>query len=432
MRFLDPQLFMRPVHPDRSLRIVVTGLIAQHPSLGGVAWDYVQYPAALRRMGHDVYYIEDTGEWPYTLDGGASGHDWIARDPAANVAHLAAVMERFGLGDRWAYRFPIEPRWYGMSDERRNEILRSADLLVNVSGTLERPSEYRQGPTLVYIDSDPVFTQVKLALPDQFAEFRDRVHAHDVHFSFGECLHDAAPSTDLRWLPTRQPMLLDEWRPETPRGNRYTTVMSWTSYKPLRYGSETYGQKDVEFERFFGLPALVAPVELEVALGGLQHSAWEAAPVPAGEIDDARLTAPERLRRHGWSVTNSFRTCADLDAYRQYVESSRGEWSVAKNGYVKGQPGWFSCRSSCYLAAGRPVIVQDTGFTSAIPSGDGVIAFRTIEQAADAIRDVEARYAHHATAARDIASTYFDASTVLDRLLERAMNHRPVSVRRRE
>jgi hypothetical protein len=419
---------MRATHRTRSLRIVVTGLVAQHPSLGGVAWDYVQYPAALARMGHDVYYVEDTGEWPYTLNGGPSGQDWIARDPSVNVAHLASVMERFGLRDRWAYRFPIEPRWYGLPDEAREEILRSADLLLNVSGTLERPAEYQQGPVLAYIDSDPVFTQVKLAMPERFVDFRSRVLAHDVHFSFGECLHQRPPADGVRWLPTRQPMLLDEWRPASPRGRRYTTVMSWTSYKPLTYRGETYGQKDVEFEQFLELPSLVDPVELEVALGGLQHSAWETA--ATGAPDETKISAPERLRRRGWHVTNSFHACPDLDSYRDYVERSRGEWSVAKNGYVKGQPGWFSCRSSCYLAAGRPVVVQDTGFSPVIPTGDGLIAFSTIDEAVAGIREVESQYEHHSRSAREIAGEYFGAEKVLDSLLERALNHRTVSERR--
>ena len=174
------------------LRIVVTGLIAQHPSLGGVAWDYLQYPLGLARLGHDVYYLEDSGEWPYTLTGGPAPEDWIARDSAPNVRHLASVMERFGFGDRWAYRFPLGPRWFGLPHRKRRDVLATADLLINVSGTLERPLDYRQIPRLVYIDSDPVFTQVKLRMPRGQLKFQRRVAAHDVHFSFGERLGPAS------------------------------------------------------------------------------------------------------------------------------------------------------------------------------------------------------------------------------------------------
>src|SRR6476619_2101263 len=150
---------------DGSLRIVVTGLIGQHPRLGGVAWDYLQYVVGLRKLGHDVHYVEDSGEWPYLAEGGDSRDDWIAHDCSPNVEHLARVMKRFGLENRWAYRFPIKPRWFGMPHRRRRDVLATADLLLNVSGTLKRPQDYRHIPRLAYIDSDPVFTQVKLSLP---------------------------------------------------------------------------------------------------------------------------------------------------------------------------------------------------------------------------------------------------------------------------
>ncbi len=392
----------------QSLRIVVTGLIAQHPRLGGVAWDYVQYPAALHRMGHDVYYVEDSGEWPYRIDGGPTGNDWIARDPAANVKHLAAVMERFGLGERWAYRFPIEPRWYGLADARREEVLNSADLLLNVSGTLEHPSEYRRAKRLAYIDSDPVFTQVKLAKADH-ADFAERAAAHDVHFSFGECLDGTNP----QWRATRQPILLDEWQSPPEHRGVYTTVMSWTSYKPLSHNGETYAQKDVEFERFLDLPSRASDLGFEVAVGGLQHADWQTS-LSSSPVD--------RLRRAGWTVIDSMHACADLDSYRQYIGSSKGEWSVAKNGYVKGRPGWFSCRSACYLAAGRPVVVQDTGFGGVIPTGTGILPFADPDDAVEALGCVEADYPRHARAARELARAYFDSEVVLTRLIEDAYN----------
>src|SRR5262245_20622355 len=172
----------------QSLRIVVTGLIAQHPWLGGLAWHYLQYVLGLRDLGHDVYYVEDSGEWPYTLDGGASGNEWIAGDCATNVQYLKSAMERFGLGGRWSYRFPKERRWYGMPAATRREVIRSADLLINVSGTLRRPEDYREILRFVYIDSDPIFTQVKLSLRRGYLGFQKRVAAHDVYFSFGEAL----------------------------------------------------------------------------------------------------------------------------------------------------------------------------------------------------------------------------------------------------
>jgi hypothetical protein len=149
--------------PDSSLRIIVTGLIAQHPLLGGISWHYLQYVLGLKRLGHEVYYFEDSGQWPYNFDGGATGNDWTSYDCSENVTYLNSLMRRFGLDNRWAYRFPIGDQWYGVSDNERAEILKRADILLNVSGSLEFPDNYQQIGRLVYIDTDTVFTQVSLA-----------------------------------------------------------------------------------------------------------------------------------------------------------------------------------------------------------------------------------------------------------------------------
>lgn len=408
------------------LRIIVTGLIAQHPLLGGVTWDYLQYVLGLSRLGHDVYYLEDSGQWPYSLDGGASGNDWVASDCADNVDNLAKVLSRFGLGSKWAYRFPTRSQWLGLSDRERMAVIKSADLLINVSGTLERPEDYRQVRRLAYIDSDPLFTQVQLA--QGRADLRRRVDAHDVHFSLGECLSDAVPTTGHRWRPTRQPIVLSEWRPSTPRRDVFTTVMSWTSYRPVTYRGQTYGQKDVEFKHFLELPAKVAPTALEVALAKTQHVDWQtndgSLPPTVRQLapNKAQWTPFDLLTHTGWRVVDAAEVCPDLDSYRRYVESSKAEWSVAKNGYVLGQPGWFSCRSACYLAAGRPVVVQDTGFTAVLPVGEGILPFATMEEAIAAIQEVEGNYARHAIAARVIAEEYFDSDKVLSRLVDEALS----------
>jgi hypothetical protein len=407
------------------LRIIVTGLIAQHPLLGGVTWDYLQYVLGLARLGHDVYYFEDSGEWPYTPDGGPSGREWIAYDCTPNVEHLAHVMARFGLSERWAYRFPIKPRWFGLSALERRHVIESADLLINVSGTLERPADYRRVPRLVYVDSDPVFTQIKLALPRGQLKFRKRVNAHDVHMSFGEAFSRAVPDTGHRWRPTRQPIVLSEWRHSTAPRDAFTTVMSWTSYPPLYRAGQRFGQKDMELRGFLELPARASPTMMEIALNGTQHADWEADPPAASSIDGAGglpRTASELLTRMGWCVADAAQVCRDLDSYRHYIQSSKAEWSVAKNGYVRGQAGWFSCRSACYLAAGRPVVVQDTGFGAVLPVGEGVLTFRTLEEAAAAIREVESDHARHAKAALAIAESYFDSDMVLSRLIEEAFD----------
>ena len=376
------------------MRIIVTGLIAQYP-LPGVTWDYLQFVLGLRNLGHDVYYIEDTGQWPYNPQEGG-----ISKGCCYNVGYLAGVMNRFSLSDRWAYRFPWQSEWYGLPKSRRTEVFNTADMLINVSGTLANFEDYRQIPYLVYIDSDPVFTQVKLARGQE--DFRRYVDAHNRLFSFGETLPGNAPDTGHKWRPTRQPIVLSEWEATVQQGKAYTTVMNWTSYNDVKHSGIVYGQKDVEFRRFLELPSLVAPVHLEIA-------------VNQGKNRQAPLSL---LKHKGWQMVDPENSLTDINSYRAYIGSSRGEWSVAKNGYVRGQAGWFSCRSACYLAASRPVILQETGFSNVLPVGLGLLSFTTLDEAVSAIEAVESDYELHCNAAREIAEEYFDSRKVLTRLLD--------------
>jgi hypothetical protein len=411
-----------------SLRIIVTGLITQHPFLGGITWHYLQYVLGLAHLGHDVYYFEDSGEFPYNLDGGGSGTNSIANNCTYNVGYLAKIMARFGFENKWAYHFPLKSEWFGLSDKQRQTIIHSADLLINVSGTLEHPKNYRHIPHLIYIDTDPVVTQIKIALGR--AQFLERVETHDSHLSFGESLAEDVPVNGWRWRPTRQPIVLSEWRPFTPRRESFTTIMNWASNPPLVYSGGTYGQKDIEFRRFLELPSQVAPVAMEVALNRAQYLKWqakgEALPLPPGPgelVGDKTNRTPGALVTYaGWRVVDAIKACGDLDSYRHYIESSKAEWSVAKNAYVLGRPGWFSERSACYLAAGRPVVVQDTGFAGVLPVGEGILSFKTVQEAIAAIHEVETNYARHAQAARAIAETYFASDKVLTRLIEEAMS----------
>jgi hypothetical protein len=379
------------------LRVIVTGLIAQYP-LGGVAWDYLQFIIGLQQLGHDVYYFEDSGQWPYyPVEGGI-----VKEDCTFNVEYLANLMGRFGLQRKWAYCFPWQTQWFGLEETERVNAINTADLLVNISGCLDQPGAYRQIPRLVYIDSDPMFTQIKLVQGP--ANFRDQVNAHDIHFSYGECLSTAVPKTGHHWIPTRQPIVLSEWNSGMPHRNVFTTVMNWTSYNDVTYQGNTYGQKDVEFLRFLHLPRMVSPTILEIA----------------ANVGKTRHTPYEQILDNGWKIVNPSEVCPDLDSYRRYIESSKGEWSIAKNAYVAGKTGWFSCRSACYLAAGKPVILQDTGFSSVLPTGKGLMPFTTIEEAVEAFHKVEDNYDLHSKVAREVAEEYFNSDRVLVDLIENA------------
>lgn len=383
---------------SEKLRIIVTGQMAQYP-LGGVTWFYLQYVIGLARLGHDVYYFEDSGQWPYNPSAGE-----LIEGCEFNVRYLNDVMSRFGLADKWAYRFPWQSQWFGLPEWKRREIIESADLLVNVSGTLERPQNYRKIHRLAYLDTDPVFTQVKLARGQQ--DFRKLVDAHDVQFTYGESPYSQVPQTGHRWFPTRVPIVMSEWKISASYRKVFTTIMNWTSHNSVSYEGRTYGQKDVEFRRFIDLPSRVAPTSIELAIGP----------------GHGQRTPYDLLRHKGWLLVDPADVCPDIDSLRTYTESSMAEWSIAKNGYVLGQSGWFSERSARYLAAGRPVVVQDTGFSKVLPVGEGILPFSTVEEAVAGIRSVEADYARHSRAARTIAEEYFDSDKVLDRVISDSMS----------
>ena len=379
------------------LRVVVSGSIAQYP-FGGMTWHHLQYVLGLARLGHDVHYVEDTGAGPYDPRART-----VVKDPAPNIEYLARVMARVGLEDRWAHCH-LHGEWSGLADRERAAVLGSADLLVNVSGMLSRPEAYRGIARLAYVDTDPVFNHAKLANGDP--GFRRLVDAHDVHFTFGERLTDAVPATAYDWRPTRQPIVLSEWRASPSRPDVFSTIMNWrTRFKTSGHDRRTFGEKDVELMRFIDLPKLVAPAVLELA-------------VDPGKRGEAPL---DLLASKGWRLVDPRKACASLDDYNSYIGSSTAEWSVAKNGYVRASPGWFSERSACYLAAGRPVVVQDTGFSAVLPVGEGIVPFTTVEEAAAAIDDVRDRYELHSDAARAIAGEYFDSGKVLTRLVEDAL-----------
>jgi hypothetical protein len=377
--------------------------MAQYP-LGGVTWFYLQYVLGLAQLGHDVYYLEDSGQWPYnpTSEALPRKGESIADACRFNLEYLHESLSRFGLGDKWAYCFPKKETWFGLPDSRREEVIASADLLLNVSGTLDRPERYRQVQRMAYLDTDPVFTQLKLVRGQ--ADFQNLVDLHDVQFSYGEYASAAMPDTGHRWIPTRAPVVLSEWRTDQPRRNVFTTIMNWTSHNSVSYDGRTYGQKDVEFEKFMDLPTLASPTVIELAIGP----------------GHGRRTPYDLLRHKGWQLVDPSVVCPDLDSLRTYTESSMAEWSIAKNGYVQGQSGWFSERSARYLAAGRPVVVQDTGFSHVLPVGEGIVPFTNLEEAVEGIRAVERDYPRHSKAARAIAEECFDSTKVLSRIVTEA------------
>jgi hypothetical protein len=379
------------------LRIIVLGYLVRGP-FGGMAWHHLNYVGGLAALGHDVMFVEDSDDYEscYDPDRGAMG-----TDPSYGLRFAADALGGLGLGDRWAYFDAHTGRWLGPGSGRVLDYCSSADLLINVSGVNPLRPWLLEIPRRALIDTDPAFTQVG-HLTDPTS--RRMAELHTSFHTFGEAIPWAAsdvPDDGLPWRATRQPVLLDAW-PATPgpAGGSYTTVMQWDSYPPREYGGRRYGMKSENFGLYLDLPRRAAG-PFELALGG--------DPAPR-----------EELRARGWSVVNPEVRARDPWAYRDYIRGSKGEFGIAKHGYVISRSGWFSERSACYLASGRPVIVQDTGFSQDLPTGDGVLTFEDPDGAAAAIEEVNRRYAHHCRAARELAAAYFDSQAILTRLLEDA------------
>jgi hypothetical protein len=387
------------------MKIVVTGLIATYP-LGGVGWDYLAYVTGFRQLGHDVFYLEDTGQWLYDPRAGT-----FTDDVGFNTAYLADTLARAGhdMRTRWAVRAP-DGHYHGAPLAEVERFCSDADLFLNISGACWLRDEYRGARCLAYLDSDPGYSQAKLLAVERGTASKDQafsvglIRAHQKFFTFAENINAqgcAIPHSGLRWLPTRQPIVLDDWPFTFSReAPAYTTVMSWKTDVTLpNLDGVSYGGKDVEFRKFIDMPVRTA-ARLEVAMSG-------AAP-------------REELARRGWHVLDAYGVSSTLDLYHRYLSGSRGEWSVAKNAYVATASGWFSTRSAAYLALGKPVVVEDTGFRSYYPMGEGLFAFSTLEEAAEAIDRIEGSYRANCEAARAVAEREFDARIVLARLLKDA------------
>jgi hypothetical protein len=383
------------------LRMVVVGGLGAMP-FAGVAWQVLHYLEGFRRLGHDVFYLEDTGSWPYD-----PGRDTVSDDAQPTIAYVARLLERVGLGEAWAYRDVVEDRkTHGVSEEQLQRMLGSADALVNVSGVTLLRDEHLQVPVRIYLETDPVLPQIEVEQGNEFTI--DLLAAHTHHFTYGENVGAPdceVPTGRFRYLPTRPPVVLDWWTPPAGdfAGCPFTTVSNWEQTdKDIEWRGRLYRwSKHAEFQRFLDLPAVLhRPLELALAL------------------DDVDTIA--MIEAAGWRVVPAGPLSKDVDRYRDYIRSSAGEFSVAKEQYVSLRTGWFSDRTACYLAAGKPAVVQDTAFGCALPTGEGLFAFEDTGDVVAAFAEIDADYARHSDAARALAEEFLDSDRVLGRLLEDA------------
>jgi len=388
--------------PKSNLRIVVTGYIGLLPA-GGVTWDYIQYPLGFRELGHDVLYLEDTQQWPVYQD--SSGEISCK----SNVAYLASAMRRFGMEDRWAYRDEVTGQYFGMTQDAVRAFCRSADVFVNVSCSTPLREEYAAIPVRALIDTDPMFTQVQYAtgkdlLFGKYSSIPEMVAGHTQLFTFGENVGQpdcGVPRGGQHWRPTRQPVVLKYWPASSVLApGPYTSVFNWSAAKAFEFEGRVWGQKDVEFTRFLHIPQKVPNVSFSVGISQNSGNAIDAA------------------RDQGWNILRAQSVAYDVDSYQKFIQNSRAEFSVAKHTYVQAKTGWFSCRSACYLASGRPVVTQDTGWSAILPNGCGLFAFSDSETAIAAIEQIEREPERNARAARAIAEEAFDSNNVLAKMLD--------------
>jgi len=378
--------------------VIISGALANKCGNGGGAWERMSWVVGLRRLGLDVYFVEQIVPEACVDATGAV----TALTHSVNLDWFRSVTQAFEVADRSALVYAGSEECAGISWPQLLDIAGSADLLVNLSGHLTLAALLERIRCKAYIDVDPGFTQFWHADPDTaFC-----VGGHDFYFTIGENMGlpgCTIPTGGIRWRPIRQPIVLDEWPVvKSPACDRFTTVASWRGpFGPVSAGDRTFGLKVHEFRKFMELPRYV-PATCEIALD--IH--------PADEKDRTAL------EQHGWQIVNPRDVAGDPHAFRRYVQESDAEFSVAQGIYVETNSGWFSDRSVRYLASGKPVLVQETGFSRNYPVGEGLVAFRTLDEAVEGARRIMQDYETHCRAARALAEEFFDSDKVLGRLLE--------------
>jgi hypothetical protein len=378
--------------------VVVSGALANRPGNGGGAWVRLNWVLGLKRLGLDVYFVEEIGRQTCVDETGAV----TSFETSANRANFQSVTEQFGLGKASALIYENGELVHGLGYGGLLDLAESADLLINISGHLTIEPLFKRFRRKVYLDLDPGFTQIWHASNNLGA----RLAEHDYYFTVGENIGRAKcsiPTNGLCWRPIRPPVVLEEWPVSSAlERERFTTVGSWRGpYGSLQWNGKTMGLKLHEFRKFIELPAR-SPSTFEVALS-----------IHPKEEKDLQA-----LRHHGWQLVDPLTVAGTPNAFRQYLQKSGAEFSAAQGVYVETNSGWVSDRTVEYLACGKPVLVQDTGLSLNYPVGEGLVPFRTLQEAVEGAARISANYREHCQTARALADHYFDSNKVLRRFLE--------------
>ena len=381
---------------------IIGGAVANKYLNGGAVWTRLSWVLGMRKLGFDVYFLEQIDRDSCVGESGAV----TGFEDCLNLKYFQKIMKKYGLSESAALIYQDGEKVDGMSKHELAELVSDADLVLNITGHLQIPSIKKCKAQKIYIDLDPGFTQFW----HEADLLNGQLDWHDFFFTIGEAIGAPdcpIPTGDIPWRTTRQPVVLDHW-PMVHRGNpeRFTTVASWRdAYGPVNYQGRTFGVKLHQFRRFLDLPGTI-PQSCEIAL--------DIHPSDGRDLD--------LLRGNGWVIREPKQVVPDPGMFQSYVQGSGAEFSVAKGIYTDTNSAWFSDRSVRYLASGKPVLVQDTGFSSVYPVGEGLLAFKNMEEAIAGAKSISENYASHCKAARTLAETWFDSDKVLGAMLDQVQS----------
>lgn len=367
--------------------VIVAGAVARRVEFGGHVWALLQWILGLRQLGHPVLFLD-------RLEPDANA------DPTQRVQRFRQIMEVFGLNGAYSLDLGPDREPVGVPRSQVLAAARDADFLLNIMGYLDDPAVLGAARRRVFLDIDPGFPQMWEALG-----YCDMFEGHDTFLTVGRNVGQpdcTVPTGERTWIPISPPVVSSLWPPSGVQGRSFSSVGSWRGpYDPVEYEGDTYGLRVHEFRRFFSIPRDTG-VPFEIALDMAAED----------EVDAARL------RDGGWRLVDPGSVANDPLRYREYLQGSRGEFQVAKNMYVRSRSGWFSDRTACYLASGRPALVQDTGLDGELTGGLGLVTFTSLEDAVQGVQCIEAEWARHSRAARELAMEHFDSRRVLTRLVD--------------
>lgn len=382
----------------KPLTIVVGGYIVGYP-LGGMTWHHLNYLLGLHELGHEVYFLEDSGSFslPYNPT------TWTSEiDSTYGRGYLERSFDAVGLSKRYCYYSEFEDRHYGMTQDELHALLERADLLLCVSGVTPLRPERPRTRRVAIVDTDPVFTQLRMRHDEKFVSY---YRAVDAVATFGRLVGTSTsplPTQGFKWIPTNQPIALRHWPMLPAHGEAMTTIGKWEygADRTIEFEGRQYrSSKGIEWLKMVDLPRQVK-MPLWLGMAGLPKD------------------IAERFAAAGWVVSDPQEASLSIESYRRFIQQSAGEFTVAKQIYAGLPSGWFSDRSAAYLASGRPVVTQHSGFDQWLPTGEGLFSYQTAAEAAEAIETIRRDYPRHAQAARRIATEYFEAGKVLTELLD--------------